>query len=306
MTAARSSTTRSSSAATFGAPGSERIALAFAGGYVQVVRPGVPPTPMFDLTPGNDDDVNGPPSVAPGGNGLVFASGVGGGSTVRTWNDTGDVSDPGQWSPPVQVPGVRPLLSGGPGGTFLQTQDFTVGTKTPIQLRKLGADGTPRPPITLSATSGNPAVPVQDAAGNVITAWSHRTRGANSRDQVASRIISAGGSRVGVTKVLYSVGSPAGILGPSVSVAQDGGGFVGLRKFVPSSSPGAGPGDIIVAGFGTSKSTGKLGLGSEPGVGPSTVPGVTETCSRIEFAAVDVVGQGGCLLGAVNNKRVKV
>jgi hypothetical protein len=293
------------SATTFGAPGSERIALAYSGGYVQVVRPGSPPTPMFDLTPENDEDrVLGPyAGVAPSGTGLVAAFQVGNRTGVRTWNGTGEVTDPGQWTPRVTIAGERPLLSGGPGGTFLQTQDFTVSSKTPLQLRKLGATGTPSAPITLSTTpAANTAAPVQDAAGNVITAWSHGTRGADPRDEVASRIVAGGSRTAGAEKALYSVKSPAGIVGPAVAVAPDGGGFVGMRQFARA----GGESSVIVNGFGTLKATGKLGLGSEPGGGPSTVPGVTETCSRIEFAAVDVVGQGGCLLGAVNNKQVKV
>ena len=291
------------SAVTFGAPGSERIALAFSGGYIQSVQPGTSPTPMVDLTPEDDEDrVLGPyASVAPSGNGLVAALQVDGGTAVRTWNGTGDVNNPAQWSPRIAVSGARPLLSGGPGGAFLQTQDFTVGSRAPLQLRKLAATGAPGPQITLSTRPAlNVAVPVQDAAGNLIAAWTDGTAGKRTNGVVA-RTVSGGGRILSAQRTLYAAKSPASVIGPAISAAGDAGGFVGLRQVVSGSA-----GDIVLKGFGTQNATGKLGLGKEPGGGPSNVPGVTETCSRIEFAAVDVVGQGGCLLGAVNDKRVKV
>lgn len=296
---------RLQSAVTFGPAGAERIALAFSGGFVQIVRPGAAPGPLTDLLPAGAQRVHGSGSVVTTGAGLTVAfGGVGGNSTfLRTWNRSGEPSDVAQWSAPARLPeatgGDLPQLTGGPAGTFLQTTHPSGRGGGTVQLRKLDASGTPGAPTVLfKELIGDAHPPVQDAAGNVTTSWTlGQTTAGRLGDVVTRRLTS--GTRAGPLTTLLTATGGQSFLRPRIGTLPDGGGFVAVRRF-----PGS---EVLVRSVGTQLPTGKLGLGDLPGnVRPGATPGVVETCSRIEFGAVDVAGQGGCLLSAVGRPGIKV
>ena len=287
-------------AVTFGPAGSEQIGLVFTGGYFQAVRPGVPPGPMVDLIPETDQDaLSGSAIAATPGDGMTAAFEVSRSKTVlRTWNRTGNPSDPAQWSPRTTVPGTQPQMGGGPAGTYLQTVPPFSSRGPTLALRKLATGGSPGTAITLSTGQvGSRAAPAVDAHGVVTTAWATNT---SSGSALVSRTVTAR-SHVGARATLVRAKSPAELLVPTVAAIADGGGFAAVRRNVVG-----GPTDILVAAFGSQEKTDALGLGHQPGGGPNTEQGVVETCSKVSYSALDVVAGGGCLLNAVGHPGTKV
>jgi hypothetical protein len=91
-------------AVTFGPPGNEQIGLVYSNGYFQAVRPGVLPGGFTALVPQSgtfnvDQNAAAIAANAGGGVSVVYAT-TAQKIVVRTWNRTGDPSDPTQWSAP--------------------------------------------------------------------------------------------------------------------------------------------------------------------------------------------------------------
>jgi hypothetical protein len=91
-------------AVTFGPPGNEQIGLVYTNGYFQAVRPGVLPGGFTALVPQSGTfnvDQNAAAIAANAGGGVSVAYATTAQKiVVRTWNRTGDPSDPTQWSAP--------------------------------------------------------------------------------------------------------------------------------------------------------------------------------------------------------------
>jgi hypothetical protein len=286
-------------AVTFGPAGNEQIGLVYSGGFFQAVRPGVPPGGFTALVPesqtlGLDENGAAIGAGAEGGVSVAYRASAPGKTILRTWNRTGDPSDPAQWSPAAATTGGSPRMSSGPRGPYLLTTGPTPGdSRQKLLLRRLAGDGNLGRPIVLATSPFGPSAGISaQASGNTVrAAW------LDSSDVLRSRTVT--GSRLGRLSTIHKPkrGELVVHARAAVATAADGGGFVGAPRNTK---------DLILSAVGSQSPTGTPGLGGLPGTGPNLEPGVLETCSRIEYSAIDVVAEGGCLLGAVGKPGTKV
>ena len=300
------------SAAVYGPPGSERIALGYDEGWFQSLRPGAPAGPMVNLNPPGHEPIDGTGSVAASGSRVAMSLGgiVGsqGSTFVRVWNGTGDITDPGQWSNTNLRGGSLPQMGGGASGLWVESMQDAASR---IVLQKVDGDGHLGSPLTLfSELVGNTSKPVVDAAGNVFSVWLTGNTLTHRIGDLVMRRVSANG-RPSPLKIVVkgplsadaARGKGINYASPVIGALPDGGGFVAAMRHRTNSDA-----TIALLGFGTQAPTGVPGLGGVEGnSGPAELPpGVVQTCSRIEFSAVDIAGTSGCLLSAVGDREVKV
>lgn len=286
-------------AVTFGTQGAERIALIFDGAKIQIVKPGSGPSQFMDLTP-KDNGFQGTPAAlaaTPDG-GLTAAFDVSNNVAVRTWNRTGDVLNESSWSPAATVPGYQPALATGPSGSFLQ-----VLNESRLTVHGVSGGGQPGKGTIVSppnATIGAISL-FEDGNGDVRSTWV-----TGLRDRLAQRVLD-GGKDLGKVRTLYEDSKATYTWLSGATAPSDGGGFLALAR-APSQAAVGGPGTILLAGFGSQKGTGKLGLGGQAGIAPDPGddPGATAACSHAAFGAVTIRPGGGCLLGSTDPDRRNV
>ena len=89
---------------------------------------------------------------------VAYRASAPGKTILRTWNRTGDPSDPAQWSPPAATTGASPRMSSGPRGPYLLTTGATPGdSRQKLLLRRLAGDGNVGRPIVLAKSPFGPS-----------------------------------------------------------------------------------------------------------------------------------------------------
>lgn len=203
-------------------------------------------------------------------------------SYVRRWTGTDPITDPNTWGAPVTVPGDEPSIAGGAGGLWVMTKPVFGG---PFVARPV-TGATTGAPLTLSRGRDDAfGVLGQDPLGRLMAAWESRSGPASAPPGVRMRTVTSGVP--GAERYLVA-GNAAGQL--ALGAAKDGGGVLVANQTGGVNSPGK----IVATAFGTRQPTGVPGLGGL--LGPAT-PGVTQTCERIRFGAVNIsTDSGSCFL----------
>ncbi|MEN0013065.1 MAG: hypothetical protein AAGC46_06860 [Solirubrobacteraceae bacterium] len=225
---------------------------------------------------------------------------------IRSWTGTGDVNAIANWTQPLSVPGYDVQLVGGPGGLFIRQR---IDTSPEVFVRSVN------PPTKTFAGSVGPLIPVttgdnirsstlaEDSGGHLALFWwqpdgIHEATSANGVTWTAP--------------TMFRADSTSSIEDMHAAATADGGGFLTYQI-----NDGHTDGAIMLQGYGTQTSNGKLGLGNLPGSGTvdpgdPTPPPVQQTpppdetgppeagtvleCGRITFGKVVATIENGCYI----------